>query len=504
MRLFELCTVLFLFFTLLSKFIHPQKRWLWTRFIPVTGMLFLLLSVLTEELRWQMVLSFALMILVFLVNFGNTFDVQRLKKIRSSGRRIITLVSTSVGLIIFFISILPPLLFPVFKLPEPTGFYKVGTKYLYFVGKNRDEVFTEDSDDRREITLQIWYPANSVDLPRSGCYWENAVEKSRIFGKMNGLPFFILSHLGLVKANSIPDAGMAESGKPFPVLVFSHGYRMLHNQNTVLLEDLASHGYVVFAIAHAYDVPFVTGPDGTLKIYWNSQGLVEEMDEDLIKNTMAKLAAVSDLQKKENIYKKMIMNFTRTIKSVEERVKDIRFVIDKLKELDQNDALFKNKLDLERIGVFGMSFGGSAAALACFSDSRCKAGVNMDGLIIGDLFSSPWSFPFMFMTSEQSAKTVNGHLIDPFDEIFFMRSKISAYSIAIKGTTHLNFTDWSLFGPGLKLMGVLGEINGVRSLKIQNQYIRAFFDKHLQNKNPTFIKELQSMYPEVEANFKLL
>ncbi|NRA59767.1 MAG: hypothetical protein HRU25_02420 [Psychrobium sp.] len=40
----------------------------------------------------------------------------------------------------------------------------------------------------------------------------------------------------------------------FPVLIFNHGLYLVAEQNTILMEHLASHGYVIFSIAHPYPV----------------------------------------------------------------------------------------------------------------------------------------------------------------------------------------------------------------------------------------------------------
>ncbi len=45
----------------------------------------------------------------------------------------------------------------------------------------------------------------------------------------------------------------ARAGDIISVLIFNHGYECYPAQNTALLEQLTSHGYIVFSIAHPYD-----------------------------------------------------------------------------------------------------------------------------------------------------------------------------------------------------------------------------------------------------------
>src|SRR5260221_2902084 len=45
--------------------------------------------------------------------------------------------------------------------PAPTGPYKIGTVIRQWVDKSRDEDFTEAPDDKRQLLVQFWYPADS-------------------------------------------------------------------------------------------------------------------------------------------------------------------------------------------------------------------------------------------------------------------------------------------------------------------------------------------------------
>ncbi|MCD6204105.1 MAG: hypothetical protein J7L22_00410, partial [Candidatus Marinimicrobia bacterium] len=142
------------------------------------------------------------------------------------------------------------------------------------------------------------------------------------------------------------------------------------------------------------------------------------------------------------------------------------------------------------------SFGGAASGQACLVEKRCKAGVNLDGLQIGDMIRRPLEKPFMFIHHDNKAavnKTPN--------ILFFNQSKSTAYMLLIKGTSHFNFSDLSLslYSKILKPpQGFLGSIDGYRCLKIQNDYVRAFFDKHLCNKEVDLLNRPSKDYPEVD------
>ena len=48
---------------------------------------------------------------------------------------------------------------------EPTGDYAVGTTSYHFIDSDREETYTENPNDRREITAKVWYP--SVEVPEA-------------------------------------------------------------------------------------------------------------------------------------------------------------------------------------------------------------------------------------------------------------------------------------------------------------------------------------------------
>jgi len=69
--------------------------------------------------------------------------------------------------------------------------------------------------------------------------------------------------------------------------------------------------------------------------------------------------------------------------------------------------------------------------------------------------------------------------------------------VRIKEASHGNFTDWSLTGGYMKLMGLVGPINGKRFLQIQNEYVLAFFNQHLKGESSNLLDKRIQQYQEV-------
>jgi hypothetical protein len=51
---------------------------------------------------------------------------------------------------------------PVLKILEPKGEFKVGTQTFHFIDESREETYTEDKNDKRELMVQVWYPAQNI------------------------------------------------------------------------------------------------------------------------------------------------------------------------------------------------------------------------------------------------------------------------------------------------------------------------------------------------------
>jgi hypothetical protein len=138
------------------------------------------------------------------------------------------------------------------RLPKPSGKYLTGVSYLIVVDSSRKELFDNEGKSYRELTIKVWYPADIKTEP--SFYLEN--------------PEIIIANFGfteiyrMLKTNSSRRVPVSSAESKYPVLIFSHGWGEHYSQNTILMEELASHGYIVFSIAHHYECKFSFYPDG--------------------------------------------------------------------------------------------------------------------------------------------------------------------------------------------------------------------------------------------------
>jgi predicted dienelactone hydrolase len=137
-------------------------------------------------------------------------------------------------------------------LPRPTGPKRIGTVSLHLVDQSRPDPWVP-AEKARELMVQIWYPARNVHgYPRAD--WVSPGVAARINPPGSG--FVLPVTHGHTGAPAAPGRR--------PVVVYSPGFGLERTGSTALVEDLASHGFVVVTIDHTHDAQFVEFPDGRI------------------------------------------------------------------------------------------------------------------------------------------------------------------------------------------------------------------------------------------------
>ena len=370
-------------------------------------------------------------------------------------------------------------------LPKPSGKYFVGVTYLSFVDNNRKELFDNNRESNREITIKAWYPSDTESnhepyiLKTEAAFAIEYLQFPEIFNRL--------------KTNSSRDVPLSSKENKYPILIFSHGFGEHYSQNSILMEELASHGYIVFSISHHYECKFSSYPDGRLiYIDMNSlrlQKIMQEMSNPKAMELYQKMFSASNDEERMQVFvetSKIIP--TGLIEGPKNWAEDISFFMDQLENMNKEDKTFKDKLSLDRIGVFGMSMGGLASSEISLSDKRIKACVNIDGGIYGAALEKEIQIPTMFLNSKRFLG---------YGNIFTSKSKTDCYSLSVKESDHYNLTDYSLY-PVPAVEFLLGSIDGGKTLEIMNVFVLGFFDKYLmENKDITLVTQAQ-LYPEIE------
>ncbi len=379
------------------------------------------------------------------------------------------------------------LLMPLFELQEPTGPYKVGTTTYDWTDTSRQEEKC-NGDVKRELMVQVWYPAENIENLKKAPYIKDAPEIIRGLEKFYLIKPFLLRRLKDVQTHSFINAQLSSKSDKYPVLIFSHGMTGFRNQNTFQAEELASHGYIVVAVDHPYYA--------AATVFSNGRVAESTISTDVDSHDFS-----LEFGDKNN----------------ETWVKDVQFVLDKLEEINSkgNDNPFSGRFDMEKVGMFGHSFGGATAAQLLLKDSRVKAGINMDGAFFGsDIPETGIEKPFLLMLSEQNKMTTDLEKVEKKLKMFGIKGERlkeylalyaecerrmkkamagGAYSIVIKKTTHLSYSDAYLYTP---LMAIIHKPKKIH--KVINDFSLIFFNKYLMEDPTASLENAAHKYNNVE------
>ncbi len=454
MRLLEL----FISILLATYFLWPRPRPFIIRALPVTVLVLTILHFTLEGYRWQMIPLYALTIIFAALSLFR-LDIKPLASILS--------------LILLALSTAVPILLPVPKIPTPSGPYQIGTSIFEMTDTSRQEIYS-GKDEPRRFMVQVWYPAEVKDSDMRAPWMSNAAIYAPAIATYINLPSYFLNHLALVKIPAYIEAKVATSAGGFPVILFSHGWNGFNAQNTGQALELASHGYVVVGIQHTYGAVITVFPDGTIAS--NNPKALPEDAEDPNYEVVARVL-------------------------VNEWAGDMSFVLDQLSVWEKEAGNpFAEKLDLERVGVYGHSTGGGAAIQFCGVDSRCKAVLGMDPFmrpVSAEVIESGVSQPSFFMFSQGWADLTDSKNNQLFNQ-FYPNASDSRGAISIDGTKHYDFSDLPLLSPIAPQLGLKGPLSGKVVIKIVNSYLLDFFEMTLNNKPSQLFDGAFSTYQEVK------
>ncbi len=495
---------LFILFTSWAIYLAPiRQRPKWLILLPALSILMLISQIIIEAFLWTFVPAYFLAVLVLLLSTRQLFHKSNIKTQPAKRlRRILVNTGKVFCCLALAFTIALPALFPVFNMPQPSGIYAVGTSSFEWVDKSRPETFTADPNDNRDLMVQVWYPAEKVTGVKPMTLWFDAKTVGSVFGGAISMPPFLFDHLSAVTTKSYFEAPLALHQTAYPVIIFSHGFLGTVYQNTVQMEELASHGYVVFSVDHTYESVVTIYPNGRVVPYsqenWKAHNSPETAKAfDTFNKQFAESTSNDSL---EALIRPMLSLEAST---VNHWTQDALFALDQITLLNSGDiaSQFAGHLDLERVGMFGHSMGGAATGEACSRDMRIKAGINLDGPQYGTVIDNPIRQPFMLMSSMQTdmpSNVPNAATGKTMNDLVYDRGNNTFYHAVVQGTKHFNFCDLSMVSPLFKTVGFLGDIDGYRMEEIMNAYVLAFFDKTLKGIDSPLLDAPSSSYPEVD------
>ena len=407
------------------------------------GLLIFPITLMTIHLftgwRWQWVPAYAVVLSLILFGLWAVFPqgekvvpfLQLLPGWVSVRCAIAAIIALSV--ILLSASIFLTWAFPGIIFPVPTGDFPVGTVL----------------EAHEAGTFRIWYPA--APQP-SGPHYPYLLNR-----RISGLSSFVYSHLQGKLTGAFINPSLASKPSAFPVVVYDHGANSFPEDNTFRLIELASHGFVVAAIAHPR----------AFEDYGISTQRAQE--PSLFNERLASVV-------------------------VPERVKDVRQVVQQLSRLNTQSGTFRNRLNLDSFGLLGYSLGGSVLSEYCLEDRRCTVVVNLDG---GSFGKARQGVRAAFLQLSQSVLLPSEPVENPQNAMektgAYYRQEVSdllrhtqathpTYWLRMKGSGHAAFTDLVHWTP--MRFGFFGTLMGKGDARAISQIINeltiCFFNEYLQ------------------------
>lgn len=364
-------------------------------------------------------------------------------------------------------------------LPEPTGEFAVG-RVSYTWANDSETPDLGPAAPERQVVVWIWYPAAATKGTARAEYlpapWRAALAQREGL-LMSGA---LTRDLARVHTHSVSGAPLAPDQRSYPVVIMRAGGGALTTDYTTLAEDLASHGDVVVGFDAPYRTFIVVLPDGRVIArppQDDAEGL-SGREADLLINHLLSMW-----------------------------VGDMKFVVNQLQRLNDGDpsGRFTGRLDTERLGVFGHSFGGAQALEFCHEDQRCKAGIDIDGAPWGSVVQEGLRQPFLFLFSDHSrdrSDPSSGEILANFRTLYSHLGN-EHMVITIRGANHFSFSDQMLLKSQI-VIGVLrlarfGPLGGRRGLALTARYVHTFFDVYLEGAPPALLTKISREYGEIEV-----
>jgi predicted dienelactone hydrolase len=295
--------------------------------------------------------------------------------------------------------------------------------------------------DRKPILVSFWYPAVAQAGVLPGFYIDSFVAADWAV-LVGGSPTTYRSAHG----HALPGVPIATNEGKYPIDLYSPGGGDVRTECTDKAENLASHGFIVAAI-DPVECFASAQPDGRVEYGFKPESLIPQLAD---------------------------------------RVSDVRFVFDEMGRWNADDPLFAGRLDVDRMGVFGYSFGGATTAEVCGTDARCKAAASLDGgahpFVVGLSFAKPF---LIFSGNDgsfvQSQRTAFRSLYD--------KLVTDAYWLNLNAP-HSDFGEWPWFGAPTDTIKI-------RTATILRTFLVSFFNKYLRNVDDHLLDGPSAAYPEI-------
>ena len=336
MRIFEILAIILLLLLLLVKFLGKHNNIKKVLNIGLLGTLILHISM--EGMRWQMSPIYLLSVVQLALFYAKIKVHKKWIKITGWG----------LSFIFIFIGLTLSYMIPVFNLPKISGKHLIGTKI---------QSFTAKKNELGVVNVKAWYPINRIGQQKD--IYSKKPTKS-LDGVM-GMPGILFSHLKLVKTGAYEVQEDIATEQKLPLVIYAHGAASTNIDNTALLQEIASHGFIVVAIDFGFS--------------FNRYEL-----------SLAQASTLT-LQAQKDFYAQLMD------KVIPIQTEYISFVIEELKKEKSN---FAKSINFEKVILLGHSLGGTTCSSVKKEQIKPSMIINIDGPMPS---ASRINIPFLYISS---------------------------------------------------------------------------------------------------------
>ena len=372
------------------------------------------------------------------------------------------------------------ILFPISDKKKLTGEYAVGTYSFNIDIKLPPDTQLYNETQTYALPCQCWYPIRKTKHNWFGTspsiLWTSADKTQQLLEAKLLLdhlafdikvPKIITQHLMLISTNSTHSspANIIDLGidKKLPIAIYSHGLTSFRQMHTSCIEQLASHGFVVFSVDHIPSANCAR-PYKCLHKSQNFDYRIPGSSPD------------------ERVFFQG---------GVDRRSKEILLLIDHLATLSQ-----ELPIDMSQIHLFGHSFGAVTQATVASRVPTIKSAVLLDS----------WMFPMPDADRKRGALasilTISSDIwsVAPYQAAFrrdFLRNtskELTRCQYYLTGTDHQNFCDtWMLANKWvLRRPAVLGPANRKLTTSALDTMTLEFFLYNMSRKDVPFTEYLEN------------
>ncbi|MFC8077902.1 alpha/beta hydrolase family protein [Streptomyces sp. NPDC057307] len=359
---------------------------------------------------------------------------------------------------------------PVLQIPRPTGPFAVGRDVRHLVDQSRRDPWVPTAG-ARELMVSMYYPARADGSGTRAPYL--TANEARLLLESRQLD-------GVVTVEQVTGTltnarvGARPVGGKHPLVVLSPGFSLTRGVLTTLSEELASRGYVVAQLDHAYESFGTSFPGGRTLTCAACDVLAAAPSDEASRDRLARAAV--------------------------DRAADISFVLDELTRrpaAGRPGALWKHAamIDPKRVGAAGHSLGGNASAHAMSADHRIRAGLNMDGTFFQPVPAAGLGGRPFLMLGAPGSHAPSG--TDTTWPSTWQHLDGWKRWLTVRGSGHFTFIDLPLLAGQLGMTDPSAPLPGDRSGAITTAYVGAFFDQELRGAHQPLLDGPSPAHPEV-------